>query len=160
MLATKPDPLTGKSPSIVTDDNIQLLFEVQQKVLLISDVVLHAWMIHQLYYFGMIRTFVTTGWWTYRELFRIQGIFDWHLFKASRGWLCHPEYPAGYNQWPLYIQHLCELYTHWVINIRYSFIYQGLIFFMLKCASFERWSSWQRLHGIFQSYFFPVSHYK
>uniref|UniRef100_A0A7C9FG71 SSD domain-containing protein n=2 Tax=Opuntia streptacantha TaxID=393608 RepID=A0A7C9FG71_OPUST len=32
MLATKPDPLTGKSPSIVTDDNIQLLFEVQQKV--------------------------------------------------------------------------------------------------------------------------------
>ncbi|KAJ8450788.1 hypothetical protein Cgig2_032413 [Carnegiea gigantea] len=32
MLATKPDPLTGKSPSIVTDDNIQLLFEIQQKV--------------------------------------------------------------------------------------------------------------------------------
>lgn len=42
MLATKPDPLTGKSPSIVTDDNIQLLFEIQQKVLQISDIVLHA----------------------------------------------------------------------------------------------------------------------
>ncbi|KAM7479507.1 hypothetical protein LguiA_027720 [Lonicera macranthoides] len=32
ILATIPDSRHGKSPSIVTDDNIQLLFEIQQKV--------------------------------------------------------------------------------------------------------------------------------
>lgn len=32
ILATRPDPQNGKYPSIVTEDNIQLLFEIQQKV--------------------------------------------------------------------------------------------------------------------------------
>ncbi|KAK7840310.1 npc intracellular cholesterol transporter 1 [Quercus suber] len=32
IIATMPDPKHGKSPSIVTEDNIQLLFEVQEKV--------------------------------------------------------------------------------------------------------------------------------
>ncbi|KAK9286900.1 hypothetical protein L1049_015307 [Liquidambar formosana] len=32
ILATKPDPKYGKSASIVTEDNIQLLFEIQKKV--------------------------------------------------------------------------------------------------------------------------------
>ncbi|XP_010690227.2 uncharacterized protein LOC104903808 isoform X1 [Beta vulgaris subsp. vulgaris] len=32
ILATRPDPQNGKSPSIVTEDNIQLLFDIQQKV--------------------------------------------------------------------------------------------------------------------------------
>ncbi|KAL2936836.1 NPC intracellular cholesterol transporter 1-like protein 1b [Bienertia sinuspersici] len=32
ILATRPDPHNGKSPSIVTEDNIQLLFDIQQKV--------------------------------------------------------------------------------------------------------------------------------
>lgn len=32
ILATKPDARNGKLPSIVTDDNIQLLFEIQRKV--------------------------------------------------------------------------------------------------------------------------------
>ncbi|XP_019054366.1 PREDICTED: Niemann-Pick C1 protein-like isoform X2 [Nelumbo nucifera] len=32
ILATIPDPKNGKSPSIVTEDNIQLLFEIQKKV--------------------------------------------------------------------------------------------------------------------------------
>ncbi|XP_059647380.1 uncharacterized protein LOC132293774 isoform X2 [Cornus florida] len=32
ILATMPDPKYGKSPSIVTEDNIQLLFEIQKKV--------------------------------------------------------------------------------------------------------------------------------
>lgn len=31
-MATRPDPQNGKYPSIVTEDNIQLLFEIQQKV--------------------------------------------------------------------------------------------------------------------------------
>lgn len=33
IIATVPDPQHGKSPGIVTEDNIQLLFEVQKKVL-------------------------------------------------------------------------------------------------------------------------------
>lgn len=33
ILATTPDPKHGKSPSIVTEDNIQLLFEIQKKVI-------------------------------------------------------------------------------------------------------------------------------
>ncbi|CAO2815751.1 unnamed protein product [Amaranthus hypochondriacus] len=32
ILATRKDPESGKSPSIVTEDNIQLLFDIQQKV--------------------------------------------------------------------------------------------------------------------------------
>ncbi|PSS21814.1 Niemann-Pick C1 protein [Actinidia chinensis var. chinensis] len=32
ILATTPDPEHGKSPSIVTEDNIQLLFDIQEKV--------------------------------------------------------------------------------------------------------------------------------
>ncbi|ONH92498.1 hypothetical protein PRUPE_8G178600 [Prunus persica] len=32
IIATVPDPKHGKSPSIVTDDNIQLLFDIQNKV--------------------------------------------------------------------------------------------------------------------------------
>ncbi|KAE8680372.1 V-type proton ATPase subunit B2 [Hibiscus syriacus] len=32
ILATIPDPLDGKSPSIVTEENIKLLFEIQKKV--------------------------------------------------------------------------------------------------------------------------------
>ncbi|CAN6688278.1 unnamed protein product [Malus baccata var. baccata] len=32
IIATVPDPKDGKSPSIVTDDNIQLLFDIQNKV--------------------------------------------------------------------------------------------------------------------------------
>jgi hypothetical protein len=34
IIATVPDPHHGESPGIVTEDNIQLLFEVQKKVLL------------------------------------------------------------------------------------------------------------------------------
>lgn len=34
IIATVPDPQHGESPGIVTEDNIQLLFEVQKKVLL------------------------------------------------------------------------------------------------------------------------------
>ena len=33
IIATMPDPKHGKLPSIVTEDNIQLLFEIQKKVL-------------------------------------------------------------------------------------------------------------------------------
>ncbi|KNA12261.1 hypothetical protein SOVF_127560 [Spinacia oleracea] len=32
ILATMPDPQSGKSPSILTEDNMQLLFDIQQKV--------------------------------------------------------------------------------------------------------------------------------
>lgn len=32
MLATIPDAVAGKIPSIVTDENIKLLFEIQKKV--------------------------------------------------------------------------------------------------------------------------------
>jgi len=32
ILATVPDPKSGRAPSIVTDENILLLFDIQQKV--------------------------------------------------------------------------------------------------------------------------------
>ncbi|KAM7253416.1 hypothetical protein ACFE04_026034 [Oxalis oulophora] len=32
IIATRPDPLSGKSPSIITDNNLKLLFEIQKKV--------------------------------------------------------------------------------------------------------------------------------
>lgn len=36
ILATLPDPKNGKQPSIITEDNFQLLFEMQKKVLVLG----------------------------------------------------------------------------------------------------------------------------
>lgn len=36
ILATLPDPKNGKQPSIITEDNFQLLFEIQKKVLVLG----------------------------------------------------------------------------------------------------------------------------
>ena len=124
IIATMPDPKHGKSPSIVTEDNIQLLFEVQEKVLLsvgaafwfhlnmcklnhltwIQNCVLLLFFKAQFSWSDLysivdnppIHCLILTGWWNFCQLFRLNGIFNWHLLEASWPGLCHSKYSAGF----------------------------------------------------------------
>lgn len=102
IIATIPDSEHGKPPSIITEDNIELLFEIQEKVFYFSFFWLAILWMAVLQCSGTfyIKNFLfidLTGWWNSCKLFGLIRIFEWHLLEAFRWWLCHPKHFAGLN---------------------------------------------------------------